>query len=97
MSTATKTTPAAAGRPAEILKENLEHTIFSWNKQSGLNPLNIESAKGIYLHTRDGRKIIDFSSQLMNVNIGHQHPKLVAAIEKALAEPMPAKPAAKKS
>jgi len=56
MSTQTKT------NPADILKENLEHTIFSWNKQSGLNPLNIERAKGIYLQTRDGRKIIDFSS-----------------------------------
>ena len=54
--------------------------IFSWNKQSGLNPLNIERAKGIYLQTRDGRKIIDFSSQLMNVNIGHGHPKVAEAV-----------------
>jgi len=80
MSTQTKT------NPADILKENLEHTIFSWNKQSGLNPLNIERAKGIYLQTRDGRKIIDFSSQLMNVNIGHGHPKVAEAVAKQMAE-----------
>ena len=32
--------------PAEILKDNLEHSIFSWSKQSGLNPMSIERAKG---------------------------------------------------
>jgi len=37
----------------EILKNNLEHTIFSWSKQSGLNPLNIASAKGVYLTDRN--------------------------------------------
>jgi len=39
MSTRTATNPAAAGKPAEILKDILEHTIFSWSKQSSLNPL----------------------------------------------------------
>ena len=55
MSTLTKT------NPAEILKDNLEHTIFSWSKQSGLAPLNIERAKGIYLYDRSGKRYIDFS------------------------------------
>lgn len=55
----------------EIIKNNLDHTIFSWTKQGGLNPLNVERAEGVYLYTRDGRRYIDFSSQLMNVNIGH--------------------------
>lgn len=72
--------------PAMIRKDNLEHTIFSWNKQSGLDPLSIVSAKGIHLHARDGRKIIDFSSQLMNVNIGHGHPKVAEAVARQMAE-----------
>ncbi len=69
-----------------ILKNNLDHTIFSWSKQSGLNPLNIKSAKGVYLFDRSGKKILDFSSQLMNVNIGHGHPKVTEAVMKQMNE-----------
>jgi taurine--2-oxoglutarate transaminase len=70
----------------EILKNNLEHTIFSWSKQSGLNPLNIERAKGVYIYDRNGKRYIDFSSQLMNVNIGHGHPKVTEAVTKQMNE-----------
>ena len=70
----------------EILKNNLEHTIFSWSKQSGLNPLNIERAKGVYIYDRNGKRYIDFSSQLMNVNIGHGHPKVAEAVMKQMNE-----------
>lgn len=55
----------------EILQNNLDHTIFAWSKQSGITPLNIEKAKGVYIYDRDGKRYLDFSSQLMNVNIGH--------------------------
>jgi taurine---2-oxoglutarate transaminase len=54
-----------------ILRNNLDHTLFSWSKQAGLNPINIERAEGVYLYDYDGKRYIDFSSQLMNVNIGH--------------------------
>ncbi|HEV7231352.1 MAG TPA: aminotransferase class III-fold pyridoxal phosphate-dependent enzyme [Bacteroidia bacterium] len=64
----------------EILKDNLEHTIFSWSKQSGLNPLSIEKAKGVYIYDRSGKRYIDFSSQLMNVNIGHGDPRVTEAV-----------------
>ncbi|MFI5164896.1 MAG: aminotransferase class III-fold pyridoxal phosphate-dependent enzyme, partial [Bacteroidia bacterium] len=70
----------------EILRNNLDHTIFSWSKQSGLNPLNIKSAKGVYIYERSGKKILDFSSQLMNVNIGHGHPKVTEAVMKQMKE-----------
>jgi taurine---2-oxoglutarate transaminase len=70
----------------EILKDNLEHTIISWSKQSGLNPLNIERAKGVYIYDRSGKRYIDFSSQLMNVNIGHAHPKVTDAVVKQMNE-----------
>jgi taurine--2-oxoglutarate transaminase len=64
----------------EILQDNLEHTIFSWSKQSGLAPLNIEKAKGVYLYDRSGKRFLDFSSQLMNVNIGHGDQRITDAV-----------------
>lgn len=70
----------------EILKNNLEHTIFSWSKQSGLNPLNIERAKGVYIYDRSGKRYLDFTSQLMNVNIGHGHPAITEAVLKQMNE-----------
>jgi len=70
----------------EILSTNLKHSIFSWSKQSGLNPLNIEKAKGVYIYDRSGKKILDFSSQLMNVNVGHGHPKVTDAVMRQMNE-----------
>jgi len=70
----------------DIVKDNLDHTLFSWSKQSGLNPISIERAEGVYIYDRDGNKIIDFSSQLMNVNIGHGHPKVRKAVIKQMDE-----------
>ncbi len=58
----------------------LNHTLFSWQKQAGLNPIHIDRAEGIYLYSAAGKRILDFSSQLMNVNIGHSHPKVIEAI-----------------
>ncbi len=71
---------------AHILQNNLDHTFFSWSKQGGLNPINIERAKGVYLYDRDGKKYIDFSSQLMNVNIGHGHPAVAEAVARQMEE-----------
>ena len=53
--------------PKELTQYNLDYTLFSWSKQGGLNPLFIESAKGVYLYDGDGNRILDFSSQLMNM------------------------------
>ncbi len=63
-----------------IKQDNLDYTLFSWSKQSGINPLDIESAKGVYLQARDGKRYIDFSSQLMNVNIGHGRQEVTDAV-----------------
>jgi len=70
----------------QILQNNLQHTLFSWSKQSGLNPISIEKAKGVYLYDRSGKRYIDFSSQLMNVNIGHGHPKVTEAVVQQMNE-----------
>ena len=70
----------------EILQNNLDYTLFSWSKQGGLNPLNICDAKGVYIYDRSGKRFLDFSSQLMNMNIGHGHPRVAAAVAKQMAE-----------
>jgi taurine--2-oxoglutarate transaminase len=72
----------------QIIKNNLDYTFFSWSKQAGLNPIAVKSAKGVYFYDYDGKKYIDFSSQLMNANIGHGHPKVIEAIRKQ-AEQLP--------
>ncbi len=69
-----------------ILQNNLDYTIFSWQKQSGLNPLNICDAKGVYIHDRSGKRYMDFSSQLMNMNIGHGHPRVKDAVMRQMDE-----------
>ncbi len=59
------------------------YTMFSWSAGDAVDPLPIAKAEGIYLWTPEGRRIIDFNSQLMCVNIGHNHPKVVEAMKKA--------------
>lgn len=56
------------------------HVFHSWSAQGLIDPLPIASAEGSYFTDYDGNRYLDFASQLVNVNIGHQHPKLLAAI-----------------
>lgn len=70
----------------EILENNLNHTLFSWSAQSGLNPFNIKSSKGVYLYDQEGKRYIDFSSQLMNVNIGHGDSRVKEAVMQQMEE-----------
>ncbi len=65
---------------------NREFTFFSWSVQGQTNPIPVEKAEGIYFWDMDGKRYIDFSSQLMNTNIGHQHPKVVKAIQDQAAK-----------
>ncbi|MDC0231129.1 aminotransferase class III-fold pyridoxal phosphate-dependent enzyme [Aureispira] len=69
-----------------VVKNNLDYTFFSWSKQGGLNPMDIESSKGVYMYDRSGKKIIDFSSQLMNVNIGHGRTEVADAVAAQMAK-----------
>ena len=64
-----------------IINDNLNHTIFSWTKQGGLNPIHAQKAQGVYIYDTDGKRYLDFSSQLMNVNIGHGHPQVTEAVQ----------------
>jgi taurine--2-oxoglutarate transaminase len=58
-----------------------QYVFHSWSAQAALKPLVIESAQGSYITDGDGNRLLDLSSQLVNTNIGHQHPKVVAAIK----------------
>jgi len=77
---------ATISEAEEILAHNLDHTLFAWAKQAGLNPINIKRAEGVYIYDRDDKKYIDFSSQLICVNIGHGNKKVQEAIQKQMDE-----------
>jgi len=70
----------------EIVQMNKEYTFFSWSVQGQVNPIPVEKAEGIFFWDTDGKRYYDFSSQLMNTNIGHQHPKVVKAIQEQAAK-----------
>src|SRR5829696_9483596 len=57
------------------------HVLHSWSVQDQINPLPIAGAEGRYFWDHDGNRYLDFASQLVNVSIGHQHPRIVAAIK----------------
>ncbi len=67
--------------PEDAFANDRKHVFHSWSAQAALNPAVITRASGSEIWTQDGTRYLDFSSQLVNVNIGHQHPKLVAAIQ----------------
>jgi len=64
----------------EVTRLDHDHVFHSWSAQELISPMPIASAKGASFTDYQGREYLDFSSQLVNVNIGHQHPKLVEAI-----------------
>lgn len=68
----------------EMVRLCLEHTLYPWAATGKVNPLPIERAEGIYIYDTSGKRYIDFNSQLMSVNIGHAHPKVIAAMKKQL-------------
>jgi taurine--2-oxoglutarate transaminase len=70
----------------EIARLSKQYTLTSWAKQSDVNPLVVTKAEGCYIYTADGKKILDFNSQLMSVLIGHGHKKVIAAMKKQLDE-----------
>ena len=64
----------------QIVENNQEYTLFSWSKQKGTNPIAVQYGGGVYLYDYDGKKYIDFSSGLMNVNIGHGDQRVTQAV-----------------
>jgi taurine--2-oxoglutarate transaminase len=71
---------------AEIIQNNQDYTLFSWSKQKNTNPIAVKYGEGVYLYDYDGKRYIDFSSGLMNVNIGHADQRVTAAVVKQMQE-----------
>ncbi len=69
----------------EIIALARKHTLFEWSAQSGVDPLHVVRAKGIHFWTADGKRFIDFNSQLMCVNIGHGDERVVRAMAEQAA------------
>jgi len=78
--------PVTMSETREILQDNFDHTLFSWSKQKGINPIAVKRAEGVYLYDYDGRRYLDFSSGLMNVNIGHGNQRVTAAVTRQMQE-----------
>jgi len=76
----------AVSESEKIIQDNLDYTLFSWSKQKGISPIAIKNAKGVYLYDYDGKRYIDFSSGLMNVNIGHGNQRVTDAVVKQMQE-----------
>jgi taurine---2-oxoglutarate transaminase len=70
----------------EIIHDSQEYTLFSWSKQKGTNPIAVKYAEGVYLYDYNGKRYIDFSSGLMNVNIGHGDQRITAAVVTQMQE-----------
>lgn len=70
----------------EIVQDSLDHTLFSWSKQKGISPIAVKYGEGVYLYDYDGKRYIDFSSGLMNVNIGHGNQRITNAVVKQMQE-----------
>jgi taurine---2-oxoglutarate transaminase len=58
-----------------------KHTIFEWSAQDAVDPIPVARAQGVYFWTPEGKRYIDFNSQLMCVNIGHGDARVVKAIQ----------------
>ena len=70
----------------EIIQDSLDYTLFSWSKQKGIAPIAVKYGEGVYLYDYDGKRYIDFSSGLMNVNIGHGNQRVTEAVMKQMQE-----------
>ncbi len=70
----------------EVIDNALDYTIMSWSKQKGIDPFAIERAEGVYLYDYSGQKIIDFSSGLMNSNIGYGDQRVTDAVMKQMQQ-----------
>src|SRR6187431_3406757 len=66
---------------SEIVELCKRHTIYEWSAQATIDPIPVARAEGVYFWTPEGKRYLDFNSQLMCTNIGHSHPRVVKAIQ----------------
>ncbi len=69
----------------DIVRLCRRHTIFEWSVQPSVDPIPVARAEGVYFWTPEGKRYLDFNSQLMCTNIGHAHPAVVRAVQEQVA------------
>ncbi len=80
------TPPQSSMSSADMISACTKHSLFSWSATGKVDPLPIHRAEGIYLYGPEGQRWLDWNSQLMSVNIGHGHPKVIKAIQDQAAQ-----------
>src|SRR5688500_6192366 len=65
----------------EMVRLLKAHTLYEWSAQSKVDPIPVAGAKGCWFWTPEGKRYLDFNSQLMCVNIGHGHERVIRAIQ----------------
>lgn len=71
---------------ADWVQKNKDYTLASWMAQGTWNPVAVERGEGVYVYDANGKRYLDWSSQLVNVNIGHSHPHVIKAIQEQAAK-----------
>ena len=66
----------------EMVALSRRHSIFEWSAQDAVDPIPVARANGVYFWTPEGKRYLDFNSQLMCVNIGHGDERVVRAIKR---------------
>lgn len=69
-----------------ISQQNLDYTLFPWSAQGSLDPIAMVRGEGVYFWDESGKRYLDWNSQLMSLNIGHSHPKVIEAIQRQASE-----------
>ncbi len=80
-----RTYPALNTDPDRAYELDRAHVFHSWSAQATLDPVVIAKAEGSYLWDRDGNRLLNFTSQLVYTNLGHQHPRVIEAIHEQAA------------
>lgn len=70
----------------QVRRDDRAHVFHTWSAQAEIDPMPVAGGQGARFWDYDGNRYLDFSSQLVNLNIGHQHPKLIAAIQEQAGE-----------
>jgi taurine---2-oxoglutarate transaminase len=65
----------------QIVADSKRYTLYEWSAQNAVDPIPVDHAEGVYFHTPDGKRYLDFNSQLMSVNIGHGDRRVIQAIK----------------
>ena len=69
-----------AKRGQQIVEDAKRHVLYSWSVQDAISPIAVAGGEGRYFWDYDGKRYLDFASQLANLALGHEHPRIVEAI-----------------